>query len=69
MFKKINNGGPAFPFEDKKWPGMSLRDYFAASVLPAIYRENYNSDLEMSHTEIAEDAYRIADAMIMESQA
>lgn len=36
-----NDGGPAFPIpglhNDADFNGMSLRDYFAAKVLPNIY--------------------------------
>lgn len=70
--KPINDGGPAFPVQDSgyntalhKWKplgatGMSLRDWFAGQVLPAILRSygTGNSD------DIATECYQIADAMI-----
>lgn len=41
--------------------GMTLRDYFAASVVAAIYKEGVG---EITEEEIASDAYRMADAMM-----
>jgi len=42
---KINDGGPAFPFEGganngySPDPGMTLRDWFAGQAFPAIYAD------------------------------
>jgi len=45
--------------------GMTLRDYFAAKALPVIYTEFTNDDESYANfDEIAEDAYRLADAML-----
>ena len=45
--------------------GMTLRDYFAAKALPVIYTESINVDESYAtFDEIAEDAYRLADAML-----
>lgn len=65
-----SDGGPAFP-------GMSLRDYFAAKAMQAIcsdfkisdkVREDGDFDDEEEYFEfiIANSAYRIADAMLKE---
>ena len=58
-------------------PGMSLRDYFAASVLPAIYREfwidqNAGRLGALSpdwRSGLAIDAYAMADAMLKAREA
>lgn len=57
--------GPyAFPFsidtQDKTYNcgGMSLRDYFAAKALPRVMQDGKH------FSEIAEDAYDMADAML-----
>lgn len=73
----INDGGPAFPCSPEQslrmhgssGPGMTLRDYFAAKVLPSVYTEyvrqaNIEGFDEHWETGVALDAYRIADAMI-----
>jgi hypothetical protein len=49
--------------------GMSLRDYFAAKALQGSMaypgeKDGYNSWQTRSSTEIAEWAYRVADAML-----
>ncbi len=76
-----NNGGPAFPYEErngdgypvKDYFGITMRDYFAAKVMPAIY------DVAMREAEqgsglladdqwrvgLALDAYKMADAMLL----
>ncbi len=68
------DGGLAFPgrrteyvsqndfWVDKQYPGMSLRDYFAAAAMLAVRGMAWPQD--MSGTSIAEAAYRIADAML-----
>ena len=60
-----NTGGPAFPtfgWDEKdrayKMHGMTLRDYFAAKALPRVMQDG------KSFSEIAEDAYDMADAML-----
>ncbi len=65
----MNNGGPAFPGMDyvsqdgKKNPeGMTLRDYFAANILPALYADaRVGRDWQ---NYVAQEAYRMADAML-----
>lgn len=69
-------GGPAFPCEGgnkfisgneirKTLPssGMDLRDYFAAKALPQMMMQ-YGDSLPYAHKDVAEESYRIADAML-----
>lgn len=52
---------PAFPTwiaDDSMALGMTLRDYFAAVVLPAMY------DQPISYDVMAKEAYNMADAMM-----
>ena len=63
-----NDGGPAFPQGHSDTPiidpsGMTLRDYFAAKALSALVANNGS---EFSRGAYAEEAYRIADAMLEE---
>jgi hypothetical protein len=66
MSEKVNDGGPAFPTGETnptRWanyPGMTLRDYFAAAALPRCIEESIDA------ASTAEYCYRIADAMIAE---
>lgn len=78
---KIDDGGPAFPVAVEhmhpdgsqhlqEWGGMTLRDYFAASVLPQVmnsadtcFREGKTEE-SPSIDEYTRDAYRIADSML-----
>jgi hypothetical protein len=69
----MDNGGPAFPvhkFVPSLWEdesketlvtyfGLSLRDYFAAAVLPSLLDKH-------SYVHVAWQAYTIADAMLEE---
>lgn len=62
------DGGPAFPLPDGNWNlsgGLSVRDYFAAQVLPEVYRYAKSVLCECAAT-MAEEAYEIADAMLAE---
>jgi hypothetical protein len=79
---KTNTGGPAFPlaFEDSiETPetrveyGMTLRDYFAAKAMQAIYAAQVEwqstdcpADAESLQVmeDVAGDAYALADAML-----
>jgi len=54
----------AFPFGDK-WPGMTLRDWFAGQCLPGIVG-NHVGYSHGQEAEIAATAYRVADAMLAE---
>ena len=56
---------PAFPTwieTDNMAHGMSLRDYFAAAVLPAMYEQ------PISYDAMAQEAYNMADAMLIARQ-
>lgn len=85
MTKDTSTGGTAFPLHpeirptlDKEWCGMSLRDYFAAKALTAIYQDyvdEQRSDAEkvnlgapyepgVSALCMARECYAIADAML-----
>lgn len=60
---KINQ--PAFPtwiVDDSMAHGMSLRDYFAAVVLPVMYEQS------ISYDAMAQEAYKMADAMLIARQ-
>jgi len=69
---KTNDGGNVYPVhervyvgdgihEDKYHDGMSLRDYFAGQAISG----NINKGTGIAET-IAEDAYKVADAMLKE---
>ena len=64
----MKDGGPAFPI-DHDIPGltgMSLRDYFAAAVLPSLLDM---MDTKKDTTEmVVRSAYLVADAMLLERQ-
>lgn len=75
MTSNVKTGGPAFPTENEHqsgrstWhhEGMSLRDYFAAKEMQAQLTafwalETYHG---WSHSAIAEEAYKMADAMLI----
>ena len=61
----MKTGGPAFPlFAATGYPGMTLRDYFAAKAMQSFTAAvGWNSDQQW-FDEIAEGAYRQADAML-----
>lgn len=50
-----------FKLPPKSAPGLPLRDYFAAYAMNGIVRI---TDKQMTPDEMAEDAYKIADAMM-----
>lgn len=53
-----------FPTDtSKQFEGMTLRDYFAAAVLPAVYTV-YVNEHALNFDEIAEDTYQLANAML-----
>ena len=66
---KKNDGGQAFPVagSEHNYPieGMTLRDYMAAKAMLAI-GVTYHDD---QHDEIAETAYKMADAMLRAREA
>jgi hypothetical protein len=82
--KSINDGGPAFPGvrEDlsgaqRPYTGMTLRDYFAAAALNAIFSDKefckglsrMQRDGYDENKVIAECAFKIADAMVARRNA
>ena len=59
---------PAFPVKDAKgqiWTGMNLRDYIAMEALHALID---SGEWNGSPRAIAEEAYKISDAMLEERQ-
>ena len=59
-----NTGGPAFPLKEpmtNDFHGMTLRDYFAAKAMQA---KTFSVLPYDTTEEIANDAYRMADAML-----
>jgi hypothetical protein len=78
-----NTGGPAFPAPITKplenyYPGISVREYFAAKAMQVIY--SANCEWEPTGTpadeetlklfdEVATDAYAMADAMLKAREA
>jgi hypothetical protein len=76
---KTNDGGPAFPHvmshcqtanESEMYPGLSLRDYFAAAALTGILSnvQAMRANPPLLHAERAEAAYKAADAMLAERE-
>ena len=70
-----DTGGSAFPFPAFEYPdgafnpgesGMTLRDYFAAKAMQGSRARNSNYE---SWSDLAKDAYEIADAMIQARKA
>ena len=68
MNKKTDDGGPAFPWnhnsissEDER--GLSLRDWFAGQAMLGSRARDSRYE---SWSDLAQDAYDIADAMIKE---
>jgi hypothetical protein len=67
-----DNSGAAFPCSG--YDGMTLRDYFAAKAMPAVYADycqsarsvGFDEDWQMS---VAIDAYGMADAMLKAREA
>ena len=68
-----DTGGPAFPVSTSnetnghqdgpntwQFPGMTLRDYFAAKAMQGMMAGNWNTNYD----DWARHAYRLADAMI-----
>jgi hypothetical protein len=78
MSDKLKDGGPAFPINNNDVitivtnngnhpEGMSLRDYFAAKAMQSIinnYKTRFIEDREFFYDIIAEESYKLADAML-----
>jgi hypothetical protein len=79
MSEKIKNGGPAFPnvwetrtgnqdIEVHVRQGMSLRDWFAGMALQGALPGYRLGGMEGGLSQLASSCYRIADAMLCESE-
>ncbi len=79
MSEPINDGGPAFPHDrvyvdscndlfnqEMRFPGMALRDYFAAKAMQAGLAPDQSGGEWRSMKEMATWAYATADAMLSE---
>jgi hypothetical protein len=69
MSDKVEDGGPAFPREDRvdgagyvyEFPGMTLRDWFAGQALAGLMAYPHNTD---TYEKAADKIWTMADAMI-----
>jgi hypothetical protein len=65
---EADNGGPAFPNPaplDDRYPGMTLRDYFAGQALAALAPLGATGEVDdYGPRNVASDAYGYADAML-----
>jgi hypothetical protein len=82
--EQIDGGGPAFPHKPMKWDndesiyvpdsdfhghGMSLRDYFAAKALSGLLAApNGKFPNQLNRIDYAQNAYALADAMLVASR-
>jgi len=81
MSAPINDGGPAFPEVRVRdgdnynaptkiyYPGMTLRDYFAAAALQGICSSRSHSDLKGHAMASAKVSYDLADALLKAREA
>lgn len=74
---KEDNGGPAFPhttevgehgeYDLSNYPGMSLRDYFAAKAMQAIISASgCGGEVDYKEWSVAYSSYAMADEMLKE---
>jgi hypothetical protein len=49
-----------------QFPGMTLRDYFAAKAMPTMISMCQYADGAWDHATVAQNAYALADAMLAE---
>lgn len=70
----MNTGGPAFPVHpnvnldlDRRWCGITTRDYFAAKAMEGMLAENGGG--ARSNDDLAVIAYALADAMLKAREA
>lgn len=54
-----SNGGAAFPMFTPHYPGMTLRDYFAAKAMTVLMQNEHST-----FKDDAQYAYEVADAML-----
>jgi hypothetical protein len=73
MSGEINDGGPAYPFQEHDgngggymtFPGMTLRDYFAAAAMQGLCASFSGPCLDDAFvTEVVSRALDVADAML-----
>jgi hypothetical protein len=67
VLEMIQNAFPEYERQqpgERLYPGMTLRDYFAAVALQGIISGLATELLADSHDQVAGDAYRFADAML-----
>ncbi len=71
MSADTNTGGPAFPvaYGGGRIEGMTLRDYFAAKALQGLLVATVTPITVWSQDDVAETAYKMADAMLKARQA
>lgn len=80
MTSKIDDGGPAFPFAQTDFPGLTKRDYFAAAALTGLLAnsEAVHAGAEPTNSclftgkmfaDYAGLAVKMADAMIAASKS
>lgn len=71
--ENVLHGGPAFPSDHEFRPahdGMSLRDYFAGQALVGLVLKcEQAGDAAGAAPGISEDAYKLADAMLIAREA
>ncbi len=64
------NNTPAFPIHwENHHEGMTLRDYFAAQAMQALLRQYPDHLMNSPASEVASDAYSMADAMLKAREA
>lgn len=68
-----NDGGQAFPLVDAlnavSYPGMTLRDYFAAKAMAAVIANLGHPKDKTQLANMAGNVYAIADAMLAERES
>lgn len=65
MSKTIDDGGAAFPYSHPYVRfGMTIRDYFAAAMLPGLLHPGWDANAVNNPDEVASMAYKLADAML-----
>jgi hypothetical protein len=73
MSADTNTGGPAFPTTEvammRSLQGMTLRDYFAAKAMQGLLVATVTPITVWSQNDVAETAYKMADAMLKARQA
>lgn len=69
----VATGGPAFPVSEEddpvngSHPGMSLRDYFAAKIMPAVFMSRKEPPANLNEATAQCDAFAIACYMLADA--